>query len=153
MSNSLWPLNCSTSGSSVLHYFQDFAQIHVHWVSDGIYPSHSHCFLLYLQSFPVSRFFLMSWFFASGDQGIGASVSASVISVNIQGWFPLELTGWISLQSKGLSRVFSNTAVQKYQFFGPQLSLWSVTHLYMTPGRPLLAESTKEDVSPFKYAV
>ena len=118
MSNSLWPLNCSTSGSSVLHYFQDFAQIHVHWVSDGIYPSHSHCFLLYLQSFPVSRFFLMSWFFASGDQGIGASVSASVISVNIQGWFPLGLNGLIFLQCKWLSTVFSNTTVQKHQFFG-----------------------------------
>ena len=61
-----------------------------------------HWFLLFLQSFPVSRFFLMSWFFASGGQSIGASVSASVISMNIQGWFPLGLTGLISLQSKGL---------------------------------------------------
>ena len=76
-----------------------------------------HCFLLYLQTFPVSRFFLMSWFFASDALSIGASVSASVISMNIKGRFPLGLSGLISLQCKGLSRVFSNTTVQKHQFF------------------------------------
>ena len=77
-----------------------------------------HWFLLFLQSFPVSRFFLMSWFFASGGQSIGASVSASVISMNIQGWFPLGLNDLICLQGKGLSTVFSNTTVKKHQFFG-----------------------------------
>ena len=80
----------------------------------------------------------MSQFFTSGGQNIGASASASVFPMNIQGWFPLGLTGLISLQSKGLSRVFSNTAVQKHQFFGTQLSLWSnyyihtSIHPYMT---------------------
>ena len=76
-----------------------------------------------LQSFPASGSFPMSQFFTSGCQSIGASASASVLPMNIQDWFPLGLAGWISLQSKGLSRVFSNTTVQKHQFFGAQLSL------------------------------
>ena len=76
-----------------------------------------------LQSFPHSGSFQMSQFFASGVQSIGTSASASVFPMNIQGWFPLRLTGWISLQSKELSRVFSNITVQKHQFFGTQLSL------------------------------
>ena len=71
-----------------------------------------------LQSFPVSGSFQMSQFFASGGQSIGVSASASVLPMNIQDWFPLGWTGWTSLQSKGLSRVFSNTTVQKHQFFG-----------------------------------
>ena len=75
------------------------------------------------QSFPASRSFQMSQFFESGGQSIGASTSASVFLMNIQDWFPLGWTGWISLQSKGLSRVFSNTTVQKHQFFNAQLSL------------------------------
>ena len=75
-----------------------------------------------LQSFPTSGSFPMNQFFASGGQSIGVSASASVLPMNIQDWFPLELGGWISLQSKGLSRVFSNTTVQKHQFFGTQLS-------------------------------
>ena len=73
------------------------------------------------QSFPASGSFQMSELFASGSQSIGVSVSTSVLPVNIQDWFPLGWTGWISLQSKGLSRVFSNTTVQKHQFFGTQL--------------------------------
>ena len=76
-----------------------------------------------LQSFPASVSFQMSQLFASGGQSTGASASASVLPMNIQDWFPLGWTGWISLQSKGLSRVFSNTTVQKHQFFGAQLSL------------------------------
>ena len=75
------------------------------------------------QSFPESGFFPMSCLSASGSQIIGASASASVLPVNIQGWSPLGLTGLISLQSKGISRVFSNTTVQKHQFFSAQLSL------------------------------
>ena len=75
-----------------------------------------------LQSFPASGAFLMSQFFVSGGQNIGASASALVFPMNIQGWFLLGLTGLIS---KGLSRVFSSTTVQKHQFFGAQLSLWS----------------------------
>ena len=76
-----------------------------------------------LQSFPASESFQMSQFFTSGGQSTGVSASASVLPMNIQDWFPLGWTGWISLQSKGLSRVFSNTAVQKHQFFGAGLSL------------------------------
>ena len=75
------------------------------------------------QSFPASGSFPVSQFFASGGQSIGVSASASVLPMNIQDWFPLGWTGWISLQSKGLSRVFSSTTVQKHQFFGAQLSL------------------------------
>ena len=76
-----------------------------------------------LQSFPASGSFPMSQLSASGGRSIGVSASASVLPMNIQYWFPLGLTGWISLQSKGLSRVFSNTTVQKHQLFGTQLSL------------------------------
>ena len=83
------------------------------------------------QSFPASGSFPLSQFFASGGQSIWVSASASVLPINIQDWFPLWWTGWISLQSKGLSRVFSNTTVQKYQFFGAQL----FSHPYMTTGK------------------
>ena len=76
-----------------------------------------------LQTFPASGSFLMSQFFTSGDQSIRASASTSVLPMNIKGWFPLGWTRWISLQSKGLSRVFSNTTVHKHQLFGAQLSL------------------------------
>ena len=83
-----------------------------------------------LQSFPASGSFPMSQFFTSGGQSSGALPSASVLPKNIQVWFPLGLTGWISLQSKGLSRVFSNATVQKYQFLGAQLSLQSNSHIH-----------------------
>ena len=83
-----------------------------------------------LQSVPASGSFPRNQFFASGGQSIGVSASASVLPVNIQDWFPLGLTSWISLQSKGLSRVFSNTTVQKHQFFGTQLSLQSNSHIH-----------------------
>ena len=76
-----------------------------------------------LQSFPASRSFPMSQFFASGGQSIRLSALAPFLPMNIQDWSPLGWTGWISLHSKGLSRVFSNTTVQKHQFFGTQLSL------------------------------
>ena len=86
-----------------------------------------------LQSFPASGSFQMSQFFASGGQSIGVSASASFLPKNIQGWSPLEWTGWISLQSKGLSRVFSNTTVQKHQFFGAQFSSQSNSHIHTWP--------------------
>ena len=79
----------------------------------------------HLQSFPASGSFQMSQFFALGGQSFGVSASASVLPVNIQDWYPLGWTSWISLQSKGLSRVFSNTTVQKHQLFRAQLSLYS----------------------------
>ena len=87
-------------------------------ISFSVVPFSSH-----LQSFPASGSFQMSQFFASGGKRIGVWGSASVLPVNTQDWLPLGWTGWISLQSKGLSRVFSNTTVQKHQFFGTQLSL------------------------------
>ena len=86
-----------------------------------------------LQSFPTSWSFPMSQFFASDSQNIGISASASVLPVNTQHWFPLGWTEWISLQSKGLSRVFSNTTVQKHQFFGAQPSSQSNSHIPTWP--------------------
>ena len=94
-------------------------------ISSSVVP-----FSSYLQSSPTSGSFPMSQLFASGGQSIGASISASVLPMNIQDWFPLGLTGLISLQSKGLSKVFSNTTVKKHQFFGAQLSLWSNYHIH-----------------------
>ena len=86
----------------------------------------SSCF----QSFPLLGSFPMSWLFASGGQSIGASVTASVLPMNIQDWFPLKLTGLISLQSKGLSRVFSSITIPKHQFSSTQPSLWSNFHIH-----------------------
>ena len=87
-------------------------------ISSFVIPFSSH-----LQSFSASGCFQMNQFFTSGSQSAGVSASASVLSMNTQDWFPWEWTGWISLQSKGLSRVFSNTTVQKHQFSCAQLSL------------------------------
>ena len=83
-----------------------------------------------LQSFPTSGSFQMTQLFASGGQSIGVSSSASVLPKNTQGWSPSEWTDWISLQSKGLSRVFSSTTVQKHQFFSTQLSSQSNSHIH-----------------------
>ena len=94
------------------------------------HPSSVVPFSFYLPSFPASGTFPLSHFFMSGSQSIRVSASASVLPMNIQNWFPLGLTGWISWQSKGLSRVFSNTTVQNHQFFGSQLSLWSNSHIH-----------------------
>ena len=85
-------------------------------------------FSSYLQSFPASGSFLMSQFFTSSGQSIGVSASTSVCSMYIKDWFPLELTGLISLQSKGLSRIFCNTTVPKHQLFSAQPSLWFTSH-------------------------
>ena len=97
-------MDCSTPGFPVLHYLLEFSQTHVHWVSDAIQPSHP----LSSPSPPTFHLsqhwsFPMNPFFASGGQSIGASASASVLPMNIQGWFPLGWTGWMSLHSKGLS--------------------------------------------------
>ena len=88
-----------------------------------------------LQSFPSSGSFQMSQLFTSGSPSIGVSASTSVLPMNTQDWFPLEWTGWISLQSKGFSRVFFNTTVQKHQFFCTQLSLVQLSHPYMSTGK------------------
>ena len=103
---------------------------------ESVMPS-NHLFLcgplLFLQSFPASGTFLMSQCFASGGQNIAFSALASSFPMNIQGWFPLGLTGLIPLLSNRLSRVFSNTTVQKHQFFGVQPSLWSNSHIHTWP--------------------
>ena len=124
MSGSLQPQNCSTPGFPVHHHLPELALTHVHQAGDAIQPSYP---LLSpsppaFSFFPASGAFPMSWFFTSGGQIIGASVSASVLPMNIEDCFPFRWTGWISLQSKGLSRVFSNSTVQKHQFYGAQLS-------------------------------
>ena len=107
-----------------------FTQTHVHWVDDAIQPSHH----LLSPSPPAlnhqaSGSFQMSQLFTSGGWNIGVSASTSVLPMNTQDWFPLGWTGWISLQSKGLSRL-SNTIVQKHQFFGTQLSLLFNSHVH-----------------------
>ena len=124
------PMDCSMPGFPFHHSLPEFAQIHVDWVNDAIQSSHplSPPFSYCSQSFPDSRSFPMSWPFASGCQSIGTSASATVLPMNNQGWFPLGLTGLISLL-KGVSRVFSNTTIQKHQFFGSQTSLWSNSHI------------------------
>ena len=109
------PMDCTTSGFPIFNYLPELAQTHVHWVSDAIQPFHPvTSFSSCLQSFPASGSFQVSWLFASGGQSIGDS--ASVLPMNIQGLFPLGLTGLISLLSKGLSRVFCNT--NKEQWLG-----------------------------------
>ena len=120
-----------TPGLPVHHQLLKLAQTHVLWAGDAIQPSHPVVpFSSYLQSIPASGSFPVSQLFISGGQSIGASASASVLPMNIQDWFPLGLNGLIFLQSKGLSRVFSNTTVQKHQFFSIQPSLWSNSHIH-----------------------
>ena len=129
------PMNCSTPSLPVHHQLWEFTQAHVHQVGDAIQPSHpllspfSSC----PQSLPASESFPMSQLFAWGGQSTGVSASASVLPMNTQDWSPLGWTGWISLQSKGLSRVFSNTSVQKHQFFGAQISSQSNSHIHTWP--------------------
>ena len=98
-------------------------------ISSSIIPFSSSC----LQSFPASESFPVSQFFTCCGQSIGVWASASVLPMNIQDWFPLGWTGWISLLSKGLSSVFSNITVQKHQFFGTQLSSQSNSHIHTWP--------------------
>ena len=128
------PMDCSMPGFPVYHQLPELAQTHVHWVDDVLQLS--SCVVPFSscpQSFLALGPFPMSRLFASGGQSIGASVSASVLPMTIQGWFPLGLTGWISLLSKGLSRVFPCTTIQKHQFFGfclgYQISLLKVVAL------------------------
>ena len=117
------PWTAAHQASWDLHCLLEFAQTHP--LSQWCQPPNLSSvvpFSFCPQSFRASGSFPMSQFFTSGGQSIGVSASASVLPVNIQDWFFLGLTGWISFQSKGLSRVFFNTTVQKHQFFGTQLS-------------------------------
>ena len=127
------PMNRSTPGLPVHHHLPEFTQTHIHRVGDAIQPSHplsspspapnpsQH------QSFPMSQLF--TW----GGQSTAVSTLASFLPKKSQGWSPLEWTDWISLQSKGLLRVFSNTTVQKHQFFSAQLSSQSNSRIHTWP--------------------
>ena len=136
-------MNCSMPGLPVHHQLPELTQTHVHRVCDAIQLSHPLFFPS--PAFNLSQhqglFQYCQWcqFFTSGGQRIGVSASASVPPLNIQDWFPLGLTGLISLQSKRLSRVFSNSTVQKHQVFSAQLSLWSNSHIHpnMTTGKAI----------------
>ena len=132
------PLECSTT-PNVLHHLPESAQTHVHWASDAIQLFHPLSSLS-SPAFSLSQhqglfqwvsfsFFFFSQFFPSGGQTIGASASVSVLPRNIQGWFSLGLTGLISLQSKGLSRVFSSTTVLWHQLLGTQPFRLSSFHI------------------------
>ena len=132
MSDSLGPhglqharLPCPSSTPGSCSNSCALSRWHYPTISSSVIPF-SSC----LQSFPTSESFPVSQFFTSRGQNIGASASASVLPMNIQDWFPLWLTGLISFQSKWPSRVFSNTTVQKHQFFITQLSLWSNSHIH-----------------------
>ena len=129
---------CSTPGFPVHQQLPELTQTHVHQFGDTIQPSHPlsspspHASI-----FPSIRVFSMGQFFTSDGQSVGTS--ASLLPMNIQDSFPLGLTGLITFLSKGLSRVFSSTAVQKHQFFGAQVSLWSNSHIHRGPvEKPLL---------------
>ena len=114
------PMNCSTPGLPVHYQLPEFTQTHFHLVGDAIHPAISSSVVPFsscLQSLPASESFPMSQLFTWGAWSTGVSALASVLPINTQDWSPLGWTGWISLQSKGLSRVFSNTTVQKHQFF------------------------------------
>ena len=132
VSDSLWPyglqhvrLPCPSPSSGVCSNSCPLSRWCYPTILSSVVPL-SSC----LQSFPASRSFQMSQSFTSGGQSIGVSVSASVLPMNIQDWLPLGLTGLISLQSKGCSRVFSNTTFQEHQFFISQVSLWSNSHIH-----------------------
>ena len=126
------PINCSTPGFPVLHNLPEFAQTPVIWISDAIQPS-------YALSLPFPPAFKLSLHQVFSHESalhikwpsIGASASVSVLTLSIQHWFPLVLSGLIPLLFKGLSRDFSNTTVQKHQFLGFQSSLWSKSHIHM----------------------
>ena len=124
------PMNCSTPGLPVHHQLLEFTQTHIHRVGDAIQPSHP----LLSPSPPAPNpsqheSFPMSQLFAWGDQSTGVSASVSFLPKHTQDW-SLEWTGWISLHSKGLSRIFSNTTVQKHQFVSTQLSSQSNSHIH-----------------------
>ena len=127
------PMNRSMPGLPVYHQLLEVAQTHVHRVGNTIQPLSSSVvsFSSCLQSFPMnpSGSFPMNQFFALGGPSIGASASASVLPKNTQDWFPLGWTGLISMQSKGLSTVFSSTTIWKHQFFGAQPCVWSSCHI------------------------
>ena len=128
------PMNHSTPGLPVRHQLLEFTEtMPIESVMPSAISSSVIPFSSCPQSFPASGSFPMSQLFASGGQIIGVSASASGLPLNTQDWSPLGWTGWISSQSKGLLRVFSNTTVQKHQFFSTQLSSQSNSHIHTWP--------------------
>ena len=138
--------SCSVMSNSLQPHEPQHARLPCPSPTPGVYPNScplsrwchptiSSSVILFScpQSFPASGSFPMSQLFTSGGQSIKVSASASVLPMNTQDWSPLGWTGWISLQSKGLSRVYSNTTVQKHQFFGAQLSSQSNSHIHTWP--------------------
>ena len=129
-------MDCSTSGFlSITNHWSLLKLMSIQSVMPSNHLVLCRSFSSYLQSFPASGSFPMLWLFTSGGQSIGASASASVFSMNIQSWFPLRLTSLISLQSKGFSRVFSNTTVQNHQFLSAQPSLTTRKIIALTIGQ------------------
>ena len=127
-------MDSSTPGFHVHHQLLEPTQTHVHWVGDAIQTSHLCCILLLrLSIFPSIRLFSNESVLRIRWPKYWSFSFSSVLPMNIQDWFPLGWTVWISLQSKGLSRVFSHTTVQKYQFFSTQLSLESNSHIHTWP--------------------
>ena len=129
VSNSITP-DFSTTGSSVIHYLLELAQIHVHWVRYTLYFILRRPLLLLTSIFPNSSVFSNESTLSNRWPKIRASASASVLPINIQVWFPLGLTGLISLHFKGLSRVFSSMTIQNHQFLSTQPSLWTNSHIH-----------------------
>ena len=129
------PINCSMPSLPVHHQLPEFSQSLVHWVSDAIQPSHPLLSPSIPAPNPSQHQSLFQWVNSAWGwlQSIGVSALASVFPKNNQGWSPLEWTGWISLQDKGLSRVFSNTTVHEHQFFGAQPSSQSKFHIRAWP--------------------
>ena len=152
-------VGCNMPGLSAPHYLLEFAQTHLHWVSDTIQPSHpllppfSSC----PQSFPVSGSFSMSQLFTSGGQSIGASTSVLVLPINIQGWFPLGLTGLISLQSKTLKSLLHHHNSKAPVLWHSTFFMVQLSCPYMTTGKTValtIADLCYQSaVSPFQYAV
>ena len=159
MSNSLWPHEsqharapCSSPFPGVHPNSHPSSQWCHPAISSSVVPF-SSC----PQSLPALESFPMSQLFAWGGQSTGVSALASVLPKKSQGWSPSEWTGWISLQSKGLSRVFSNTTVQKHQFFGTQLSSQSNSHIHTWPQEKpqpwMTALCWQSSISAFQYAI
>ena len=145
------PVNCSTPGFPVLHpspgvYSNSYP---LSWWCHPTTSSSAIPFSFCLQSFSASGSFPVSWFFPSGGQSTGASASASVLPVNIQDWLSLGLSGLISLQSKGLSRVFSNTLVQKHQYFSAQSAFTSIHDYWKNHSFDLTDVCWQSNISAF----
>ena len=132
VSNSLQPHESQHARPPCPSPTPEFTQTHVHRVSDAIQPSHPLSSLSSPAPNPSQHQSLFQWV-SSSHEVARVSALASFLPMNTQDWSPLEWTGWISLQSKGLSRVFSNTTVQKHQFFSAQLSSQSNSHIHTWP--------------------